>query len=124
VLVVDGFGSHPMNNAAYRLLTTSVKREVTLNTEAYNRQTGVRPEVIIPLPVSQEPTPPRETVIFAPGQTVCLRRAPHSGEIGTLVSLRPGATTFPSGLRVLAGEVNLESGEQAVVPLANLEVVG
>ena len=124
VLVVDGFGNRPMNSAAYKLLTTSAKREVTLNTDAYNRQTGVRPEAIIPLPVSQEPPQPRASVVFATGQTVCLRRAPHIGEIGTLVSLRPGATAFPSGLRVPAGEVRLESGEQAVVPLANLEVVG
>jgi hypothetical protein len=124
VLVIDGFGHRPMNSAAFKLLTTSAKREVTLNTEAYNRYTGVRPEVIIPLPVSQEPAQPREAEVFAPGQTVCLRRMPHIGEIGTLVSLLPAPATFPSGLRAPAGEIRLENGEQVVLPLANLEVIG
>jgi hypothetical protein len=124
VLVMDGFGRRPMNSAAYKLLTTSARRETTLNTAGFDRHTGVRPEAIIPLPVNQEPPPPRSTEVFAPGQTVCLRRLPHIGEIGTLSGLRPGATAFPSGLRVPAGEVRLESGEQVVVPLANLEVIG
>lgn len=124
VLILDGFGRRPMNRAAYKLLTSSAKRDVTLNTEAYNRYTGVRPEAIIPLPVSQTPTAPRDSEVFAPGQTVCLRRMPHVGEIGTLVKLLPAPAAFPSGLRAPAGEVRLEDGQEIVVPLANLEVVG
>ncbi len=59
VIVVDGFGKKPMNSAAYRLLTTNGKREITINAETYNGYTGVRPEIYIPLPVTQEPSPPR-----------------------------------------------------------------
>jgi hypothetical protein len=124
ILVIDGFGHRPMTSAAYKLLTTSAKREVTLNTESYNRYTGVRPEAIIPLPVSREPAEPLSSEVFAPGQTVCLRRAPHIGEVGTLVNLLPSPATLPSGVRAPAGEVRLESGEQLVLPLANLEVIG
>lgn len=124
VLVIDGFGRRQMNSAAFKLLTTSVKREVALNTEAYNRYTGIRPEAIIPLPVSQEPAPPSEAEVFARGQNVCLRRMPRMGEIGTIVDVLPAAATFPSGLRAPAGEIRLENGEQVVLPLANLEVIG
>jgi hypothetical protein len=35
----------------------------------------------------------------------------------------PGLVVFPSGIRALAGEVQLENGESAVLPLANLEVL-
>lgn len=124
IMAIDGFGQIPMNSAAYKLLTTNVKRDVTLNAEAFNRYSGARPEIIIPLPVSQEPLPPTDVSTLETGQTVRLRRAPHAGEIGTLTKLHPGMSTLPSGLRAPAGDVKLENGEQILVPLVNLEIVG
>jgi hypothetical protein len=124
IVVTDGFGSVPMNSVAYRLITTNVKREVTLNAEVFDRYTGARPEVIIPLPVSTEPAPPNDVEAFAPGQTVRLRRPPAAGMIGTIISVRSGLITLPSGLRSPGAEIKLENGEQILVPFVNLEVVG
>jgi hypothetical protein len=124
ILLTEGFGSMPMNSAAYRLLSTNVKREVTLNAEVYDRYTGARPEIFIPLPVSQEPALPRETEAFEAGQTVRMRRPPAMGGIGTLISLPPGHVVLTSGLRAAAAEVKMESGETVVVPLVNIEVLG
>ena len=124
ILVMDGFSRQPMNSAAYRLLTTNAKREATVNAETFDRYSGARPEVIIPLPVSVEPAPPNEIETFAPNQAVRLRAAPHFGTVATLVRIRSGLTTLPSGLRAPAADVRLEAGEEILVPLANLEVVG
>lgn len=124
IILTDSFGVLPMNSAAYRLISTNAKRETTVNAEFFDRYSGARPEVIIPLPITSEPPQPRDVEVFAPGQTVRLRRQPAAGLIGTIISLQAGLSLFPSGLRAAAAEVKLENGEQLLIPLVNLEVVG
>jgi hypothetical protein len=123
IIVTDGFGPLPMNSAAYKLLSTNAKREVTVNAEAYDRYSGARPEVIITLPATNPPDL-REVETFATGLQVRMRRPPSLGMIGKIVSVKPGLTTLLSGLRAPAAEVKLENGEMVVAPLVNLEVVG
>ena len=124
ILVLDGFGALPMNSAAFKLLTTSNKREATVNAEHFDRYSSNRPEVIIPLPVSTEPEEPNSYEAFAVGQTVRMRRPPHAGAIGSISNVHPGLSSLPSGLRARAADVKLENGETVLVPLVNLEVVG
>ena len=124
ILVMEGFGAMPMNSAAFKLLTTNNKRETTVNAEHYDRYTGNRPEVIIPLPISNEPAEPTPFERFTVGQQVRMRRPPSAGMIGTISYLRPGLSLLPSGLRAPAADVRLENGDNVIVPLVNLEVVG
>lgn len=124
IVATDGIGSLPMNSAAYKLLSTNAKREVALNAEAFDRYAGSRPEIFIPLPTSSNPPAPNDTETFAPGIQVRMRRAPSMGMIGSIVSIKPGLTTLPSGLRAQAAEVKLENNETLIVPLVNMEVVG
>lgn len=124
IIVVDGFGHLPLNGVAFRLLTTNAKREVTLNSQPLDLHKGIRPEIYISLPVGADVTFPRKAEHFAPDQQVRLRRGPYPGAIGTLVSLRPGLTLMPSGLRVPAANIKLETGEPLTVPLVNLEILG
>jgi hypothetical protein len=123
VIIVDGMGRRPMNSAAYKLLSTNERREVALNAENWDRFAGKRPEVIIPLPAAGNVALPRETVEFLPGQTVLITRAPYQGMIGALQTIRPGMTVFPNGVKAQAGDIQLENGDNVVVPLENLEVL-
>lgn len=124
ILVMEGFGAIPMNSAAFKLLTTSNKREATVNAEHFDRYSGNRPEVIIPLPISNEPPEPSKYEAFAVGQQIRMRRPPNAGMIGTISNLPAGLSMLPSGLRAPSAEVKLENGESMLVPLVNLEVVG
>src|ERR1051325_10750421 len=124
ILVMEGFGAIPMNSAAFKLLTTSNKREATVNAEHLDRYSSNRPEVIIPLPISNEPPEPSTYETFAVGQYVRMRRPPNTGMIGAISNLPSGLSLLPSGLRATAAEVKLENGESVIVPLVNLEVVG
>ncbi len=124
VILTDGFGRRPMNPTAFKLLTTNVKRTITINAEFYDRQNSTRPEIFIPLPVTQEPPEPREIDTFAPGQNVRVCYLLRPAQTGTLITLRPGWSALPNGLKAPAAEVRLESGEQVLVPLTNLEVLG
>jgi hypothetical protein len=124
IMVTEGFGTIPMNSAAFKLLTTNNKREATVNAEHFDRYTGARPEVIIPLPISSEPDEPNPYEPFAAGQQVRMRRPPNTGMIGTIANLPAGLSLLPSGLRAPAADVKLENGENVIVPLVNLELVG
>ena len=124
ILVLDGFGSMPMNSAAFKLLTTNNKREVTVNGEFPDRYSSGRPEAIIPLQGTSEPDEPDDYVPFSVGQNVRMRRSPNVGAIGSITALPAGLSTLPSGLRAPAAEVKFENGDTALVPLVNLEVVG
>ncbi len=123
VMVLEGFGLLPMNAPAYRLLSTSDRREVALNAVAYDPYQGSRPELIIPLPTSGPPQLPTDMVEFESDQRVRIVRAPYKSQVGTIVSFRPGLETFPSGIAAPAADVLLENGSNVVVPLVNLEVL-
>lgn len=123
VVILDGLGRLPMNNAAFKLLSTSERREVSVMAARWDRQAARRPEVIIPLP-SGEATPPVEVMHFRTGQQVRLLRAPARGAAGEILKLLPEPVKMPNGVEALAAEIILETNENMVVPLANLEVLG
>jgi hypothetical protein len=113
-----------MNSIAYKLLSTNIRRDAALNAEVYDRLLGTRPEVFVPLPVSQEPPEPRAVAAFATGQTVRVISLTSPSQIGTLKQLHTTLVSLPNGLRAKTAEVRLENGEQIIVPLTNLEVLG
>ena len=123
ILLIEGFGQRPMNSAAFKLLSTNERREVAVNAQAWDPFNGNRPEIVIPLPANVDPPLPQETEAFTAGQQVRVIRAPYLGSLGTILELRPGVSALPSGMSASVAEIQLESGEKAILPLVNLEVV-
>jgi transcription antitermination factor NusG len=123
ILVLDGFGKIAMNSYAFRILVTNEKREVTVNANNWDRYTDSRPEVIIPLPVTEGVEPPKVSAVFSPGQSVRIVKSPLAGVVGKLIALRSEQTPISNGLRVPSAVINLENGDQTVVPLVNLDVI-
>lgn len=120
IVVLDGFGKIPMNPAAYKLLSTSEKRDVSLNA-TINSKTGERPEVVIPLPASGQSAP--ETDTFSANQTVRIHGDPYQGKIGKIIQVRQGLVTLQNGIRTNAADVALDGDTRVLVPLANLDVL-
>jgi hypothetical protein len=123
VVLIEGFGKIPMNPAAYKLLTTNERREIAVNAEPWDRLAGIRPELVIPLPAAGNIPILPEQDMFAPGKQVRIVSASQKGMTGTVVSLRPGLTQLPSGVKAYTAEVRFTGGESAVIPLANLEIL-
>jgi hypothetical protein len=124
IVVIDAIGRSGLDPAAHKLLSTNAKREVAMNAEAFNRNEGTRPEVVIPLPISQEPPVAKDMDTLAVGQQVRLVRAPNIGGIGTITNILPGLTMLANGLKTPAAEVRFDAGDTLVLPLVNLEIVG
>jgi hypothetical protein len=121
-LVIEGFGDRPLNPTVFKLLSTSERREVSVNAEPWDRYTGARPELVIPLPAPGSTSVPQDTVVFDVEKPVRVLRGPHAGELGLIVTLK-GNVVFPGGLRTRAAEVRFENGKTLFLPLANLEIV-
>ncbi len=121
VVVVEGFGKIPYDSVAYKILSTSEKRDACLKASAFNTYTGERPEIILPLPAIGEEAP--DNVEFQAGLTVRLLDVNQPARIGTILQVRPGAVRLPNGLTTQAADVRLENNEVVCMPLANLDVL-
>jgi hypothetical protein len=118
VILLEGFGKLPMNEAAFKLLSTNKRREVVVNAEL----NIMRPEVIIPLPATPEMAPLNDVNNFTAGQRVRMACNPHHGKMGVVVEVLPGLSVLENGVRTTAAVVEINK-KSLVLPLANLEVL-
>jgi hypothetical protein len=122
ILVLEGFGQRPIGAVTHKLLASLERRDVALNAEAGNAFSGTKPEVFFPAVVPGAVTPAPDFVPLEVNRQARLVRPPHTGETCTVVEIK-GMTAFPGGLRARAALVRLENGDNAIIPLANLEVL-
>jgi len=124
VLITEGFGTMPMAEPAFSLLHSNMGREAMLSADTRTRWGATRPEIMIPLRAEEEM--PGEDGKIRPlqvGDRVRALRAPYLGMLGTVAGLPQRLQTLESGARMRVATVELEDGEQALIPLANLEMI-
>lgn len=118
VVVMDGFGYHPMNWPAFQLLKQSEGRDVCLLSR------GPRPEIIIPLPVNDDAEPlGKPELTLKQGQTVRILRQPYLGQIGEVATTYTRSRLTDVGFRTAGADVTLSSGHTVFIPYTNLDII-
>ncbi len=123
IMLIEGFGRIPMNFAAFKLLSTSERREVSVMAFLPNRFTGNHPEALISISSVGGQPPAADIVRFEKGQQVRVVSPPYLGKLGEIQAILPGLVVLESGIRTAAAQVVLETSETVVLPLANLEIL-
>ena len=87
----------------------------------------MRPEIVIPLPDATSTDETAQRVgggVLEVGSHVRLIRDPYFGILGTVAELPTQPQILESGSKARVLAVACESGEQVIVPRANVELVG
>lgn len=123
LVVTEGFGVRPMNQAIFDLLSTQDRQEALIDGTTSLRHPLRRPRVVIPLARSAgaQVEPPRPQL--RPGATVRLLDHAHLGQIATVRNLPNTPRRVGSGARVAAVEVVPEAGSPFWLPRTCVEVL-
>jgi hypothetical protein len=128
LVITEGFGKMAMSEKTFDLLKKFEGRLTCVNGTTQIRAGVIRPEIIIPREeISSQSIlsgkgADAQTGIDR-GTLVRIIRAPHFGQIGTVVSLPPALRRLESGSEARVVEVRLDRGDTIIVPRANVEII-
>lgn len=127
LVVTEGLGRRPMNRPAFELLTSYAGSEAAIDgqTWLYGPKQS-RPQVIIPLTRADpaEIPPEEEAEHLGVGVAVRLLSDDLLGQVGLIVGFPRRMQALGCGARYRVAEVHLPDGQNIMVPLENLEVLG
>lgn len=121
LVITEGFGVRPMNQAIFELLSAQDRQEALIDGQTSLRRPLRRPRVVVPLArgVGQA-EPPRPQL--RPGASVRLLDAAHLGEMATVRAVPAAPRRVASGVRTAAVEVLTEQGP-LWLPRSSVEVL-
>ena len=120
ILLLEGFGRLPINERAFELITTSLRKNASLNT-IYDVKKSEKPELVIPLPV--EASLPSDGFDLKPGTVVRINSGVEQGNAAILKKVNLTKTKLPNGIRTNFAVVELNNADQISIPLANLDII-
>lgn len=126
VVITEGFGDIHMAERTYKLLAACEGQDASVNGATQIRAGVMRPEIVIPL--SKEQLASETESHFEPGQLTLGRpvrviRDPYFGLIGEVSDLPSDPHVLGSGSKARVLEVKFDSGETAIIPRANVELI-
>ncbi len=125
VIVTEGFGDIAMAERTFNMLTDHAGDETSVNGATQIRAGVMRPEIVIPLasvPADQVDHKFEEGQLEV-GRTLRVIRDPWFGMIGEVSGLPAEPAVLGSGSKARVLEVKFPSGETAIVPRANVELI-
>ncbi len=126
LVITEGFGTIAMAERTFQLLAAHEGRQSAVNGATQIRAGVMRPEIVIPLSEEQKMQEVERTHISGAleiGTAVRLIRDPYFGTIGRVTALPSEPQVLASESRARILEVEFNSGEQIVVPRANVELI-
>lgn len=126
LVITEGFGDIVMAQRTWALLASHAGREASVNGATQIRAGVMRPEVLIPLESEaqdQSAATNPEAGYLELDRTVRMIRDPYFGMIGKVSGLPSEPQVLASGSRARVLEVKFETGENVVVPRANVELI-
>ena len=126
LIVTEGFGEIAMAERTFKLLASRQGDQAAVNGATQIRAGVMRPEIVIPLS-ERELSHERESVdavgYLELGKPVRIIRDPYFGLIGSVSDLPPELRVLASGSKARVLEVKLDSGENVIIPRANVELI-
>lgn len=125
LVITEGFGAIPMADKTFGLLKDNEGKRASINGATQIRAGVIRPEIIIPKTFTQESdTREAKGGGLEQGSLVRIIREPYFGSLGTAKEMPVKLRKMESETMVRTVIVTLkETGEDVMVPRANVEII-
>ncbi len=128
LIMTEGFGRIKMAERTFNLLKKREGMKASINGATQIRAGVMRPEIIVPVAGAVVEDGDGKSLygegILQIGSVIRAIREPYFGKIGKVVALPPELTQVESETWVRVLEAEFEDGERAVLPRANVELIG
>ncbi len=128
LVITEGFGSIAMAEQTFALLKAREGMKTSINGATQIRAGVVRPEIVIPIvPEAAETASDAEDNttegILEIGSSVRIIREPYFGKLGRVTELPVELQNLETEAQVRVLRVELEDGQQTILPRANVEAI-
>ncbi|MBT9259206.1 MAG: hypothetical protein KM310_05565 [Clostridiales bacterium] len=122
VILMEGFGSLPMRESAFRTLRSLDGREASINGATQIRAGAIRPEIVVPMPWELAQADKRRFVDedLTIGQKVRIITEPYFGLVGVVAALPREDAIIETEAKAAVAQVDV-GGRLLTVPRKNLE---